>query len=147
MQLYIDQSGKVEYTSKHTVVAYSNAKQKSLRISARNKREIQQVFREAGKPDMFVYKTFAILIYLLIVADLEEIQTVIVDTEYVGYEPVIKNTLLKLIRRKQPFDHAMIQFQQVGKKHSCHAEAIRTFRGEKKADITVSTEEVLKYVL
>lgn len=40
MKCYIDQSGKVENTSKLTVVAYANGKVRSLKISAVEKRKV-----------------------------------------------------------------------------------------------------------
>ena len=56
MNIAIDQSSKIEYTNKDTVIAYSNHKQKSLIIKAKDKRKVQKMFREAGKPDIFIYK-------------------------------------------------------------------------------------------
>ena len=148
MQIFIDQSGKVEETGKATIVAYSNGKQKSLYISSSSKQKLQKVFRDAGKPTIFVYKTFAILIYLLIADDLDQIDSIIIDTEYVGYDPLIKNILTKIILRKSVFfDPNRIHFQQVGKNHKCHETAIKTYRGEKNADKVVRFEEILKYTL
>ena len=148
MQIYIDQSGKVEETEKPTILAFSNGKQKSIFISAKDKQEIQKLFREVGRPNVFIYKTFAILIFFLIKDELNEIQSIIIDTEYIGYEPLIKNILIKLIRsKKKDFDSDSIHFQQVGKRHRCHEEAIRTFRREKRADKIIKSGEVFQYVL
>ena len=63
MRIEIDQSGKIENTNKNTIIAFSNNKFKSIFISAKDKREIQKFFRRIGKPRIFVYKTFAILIF------------------------------------------------------------------------------------
>ena len=70
MQIEIDQSNKVEQTNRDTIIAYANSKQKSLRMLAKDKREIQKLFKQCKKPQMFRYKTFALLIYLLIKDDL-----------------------------------------------------------------------------
>jgi len=78
-RIYIDQSGKVEYTNKQTVVAYSNGRNKALFISSISKKKIQKVFRDAGKPDLFAYRTFAILIYLLIKEDLNKLSIITID--------------------------------------------------------------------
>src|SRR3990167_4299054 len=99
MQIYVDQSGKVEYTSQDTVIAYSNAKRKSLVIRAEEKRKIQQMFREAGKPTIFAFKTFALLVYLLIRDDVMDIGTVMIDREYVGKEWLVKQVLPHLWRK------------------------------------------------
>jgi len=63
MQIYIDQSSKIEQTSQDTVIAYSNGKQKSLLIRAHDKRSVREYFRNAGKPNIFVLRTFAVLIF------------------------------------------------------------------------------------
>jgi len=63
MKIEIDQSGKIEDTSKNTIIAFSNGKFKSIFISAREKRELQKFFRRIGKPRIFVYRVFAILIF------------------------------------------------------------------------------------
>ena len=73
MNISIDQSSKIENTNKNTVIAYANSKQKSLLIKAEDKKNLQKIFRNAGKPEMFIYKTFAVLIFLLIKDDVRTI--------------------------------------------------------------------------
>lgn len=148
MEIFIDQSGKIEYTSKATVVAYANTKQKSLFINARDKRKIERIFREAGKPRMFVYKTFAALLYLLIRDDLAKIQSITIDLEYYGKEYLIKNFLLQIMRRQKKFiEKERISFKQVGKTHNCHKRAITVFRGKARPDLTVTAEDVLSFII
>lgn len=74
MHIKIDQSGKVEDTRINTVVSFSNGKRKSISIDRREKRELQKIFREGKKGHVFIFKTFAILIFLLIKEDIFEIQ-------------------------------------------------------------------------
>lgn len=148
MKIYIDQSGKVEYTSKPTVVAYSNSKSKSLKINGKDKREIQQIFKEAGKPDMFMFRTFGILITILVLPHIDKITSIAIDLEYKGNDHLVKDSFLQALRKKGIFfDKAMIHFVQVGKKHPCHTIAIEVFRGNKKPSVTITAKEVLKYVL
>ncbi|HEX9722115.1 MAG TPA: hypothetical protein VGA53_02520 [Candidatus Paceibacterota bacterium] len=71
MRIEIDQSGKIENTSKDTIIAFSNGIRKAIRISSVDKREIQAIFRRTGKPRIFVYKFFSILVFLLIEKHLE----------------------------------------------------------------------------
>ncbi len=148
MKILIDQSSKIEYTKRNTVLAFSNGKQKSLLIKAGDKREIQKIFREAGKPDIFTYKTFAILIYLLIKDDLKKIQQIVIDKEYPGKESLIKNFLLEILRKHgNNFDPDDISFMLVGKKHPCHKIAINVFRRNAKSDLAVSKKEVLGEII
>ncbi|MBI2590949.1 MAG: hypothetical protein HYW33_03690 [Candidatus Blackburnbacteria bacterium] len=148
MKILIDQSGKIEYTKSNTVVAFSNGKQKTILIKAQDKREVQKVFRTAGKPYIFVYKTFAILIYLLIKDYLDKIQQIAIDKEYAGQESIIKNLLLEILRKHgSNLKTEDISFVLVGKKHSCHKLAIGVLRGNIKPGITVSKKEVLAEIV
>lgn len=149
MKIYIDQSWKIEDTNKQTVIAYSNltgTKNKSITISASDKKEVQKIFRRAGKPDIFIYKTFAILIFLLIKNDLKSIDEIIIDMEYVSREPVIKKFLLELIRRNgRKFESEKISFTQIGKKNPAHNAAISVFRKRKKPNIKANYKDILQW--
>ncbi|MBU1032490.1 MAG: hypothetical protein ABII13_01085 [Patescibacteria group bacterium] len=100
MNIEIDQSGKVENTSVDTIIAYSNGSSKSIRIAARDKRKIQKIYRSSGKTHLYIYKTFALLIYLLIENSLLSLDSVIIDIEYPGWNFLIKDFLLQEIRKK-----------------------------------------------
>lgn len=150
MRVKVDQSSKLENTNKDTVIAYANSKQKSLVIKAHDKREIQRFFREANKPTIYVFKTFAVLIYLLIRDDLSRIDGIEIDREYPGKEWLVKQYLLQLIRRyhhSATFDKEAIDFCLVGKRHGAHKLAIEVFRQKASPDLVVSYEDVAKYLL
>ena len=148
MRIEIDQSGKIEDTSKNTIIAFSNNKFKSIFISARDKREIQQLFRKIGKPRVFIYRTFAILIFLLIKNNLKEINQIIIDEEYPGWGFQIKDYLLTEIRKvKQDFDKNNISFSQVGKKSKAHLRAYEITIGKRQPDIKAREQDILKYIL
>ena len=148
MKIFIDQSGKVEYTSHPTIVAYSNGYQKSIYISTKDKQEILHVFREVEKPDMFTFRTFGILMAILVEKDINKITSIIIDIEYPGNEDLIKDTFLQSLRKKGiTFDRSLIHFAQIGKKHQCHKTAIEVFRGNKKPDIAVSAKKVLEFIV
>ena len=100
MKIFIDQSGKVEYTSHPTIVAYSNGYQKSIYISNKDKQEILHVFREVEKPDMFTFRTFGILMSILVEKDINKITSIIIDIEYPGNGDLIKDTFLQSLRKK-----------------------------------------------
>lgn len=148
MKIEIDQSNKIEYTSKDTVVAFSNGKQKALLIRASDKRKIEEIFREIKRPETFVYKTFAVLIYLLIKADLKNIQEIIIDQEYQGRESIIKDFLLQIIRKnhKNVIDKDEIFFSCIGKKSEAHRKAIKTFQGKIKPDMIVDFKNVIEFL-
>ena len=148
MHIEIDQSGKIENTSKDTVVAFSNKICRSILLPARDKRVIQTAFRSIGKPRVFVYKTFALLIFLLIKPYVHKITTMVIDTEYPGWEHLIKDYLLREMRRVRPgFNRGDIVFARIGKKSRAHKIAYRVARREKLADEQARDVDVLQYVM
>ncbi len=141
MKCYIDQSGKVENTSKLTIVAFTNGKVKTLKITGREKRRVVRIMRTVEYPErVYIYQIFAALVFLLIKK--EKIGEVIIDDEYVGHEPLIKDIIIKLYQKtKLKVPH--IDFGLIGKDSEAHKVAIDAFRGRRKADIEVKSEEVL----
>lgn len=142
MQIYIDQSGKIEDTSKLTIVAYANGIEKTLKISGVEKRKLIKIMRILDYPKTsFIYKAFAGLVFLLVKnAKADEI---IIDKEYPRHEPTIKEILLQLF---QKFSLAApeVNFSLIGKQSRAHKIAIETFRGKRKPDLEVVAEEVLE---
>jgi len=148
MKIYIDQSGKIETTNRFTVIAYANGRNKAITISSIEKRKLQQTFRSAGKPEMFIFKTFAILMYLLIKDDLQKITCIVIDREYFGRESLIKKYLIELIRHGgDTFDANDIHFTEIGKKSSAHNAAISVFRKTKKPELVVKYKDVIKWII
>jgi hypothetical protein len=148
MRIEIDQSGKIEDTNKDTIIAFSNEVFGSILIKAKDKREVQKIFRKIGKPKIFVYKLFAILIFLLIKKHLKKINQIIIDEEYPGKSVLIKDYLLREIRKVRPnFPKRDISFSAVGKKSKAHYLAYGVAIGKKLADKTVSVKEILRFVV
>ncbi|MBU2544984.1 hypothetical protein KKC65_00805 [Patescibacteria group bacterium] len=143
MHIKIDQSGKVEDTKANTVVAFSNGKRKSILINRKEKRELETIFRKNNKSKVFIFKTFAILIFLLIKDDLIEIQHISIDLEYPGKDYLIKDYLLTMIRKYRSFDKRDIAFTRVDRKTKAHELAINVYRNHIKPDIIVDKKDVL----
>ncbi|OGL77797.1 hypothetical protein A3J43_04300 [Candidatus Uhrbacteria bacterium RIFCSPHIGHO2_12_FULL_54_23] len=147
MHIEIDQSGKIEDTSHDTVVAFSNDVNHSVVMRARDKRRVEAIFRRMGKRRVFMYKLFAILVFLLIKPYLARIDVMVIDTEYPDWEHLIKDYLLRLIRRVRPsFDARRISFRSVGRHSGAHAIANGTARGEMAYGREASLREVMQYV-
>ncbi len=147
-RVYIDQSGKIENTEKPTVVAYSNDRKRSVMVSSSEKRKIQELFRKMSKPNIFVYKTFAVLIFLLIRSDLKYVEEIVVDREYKGRESLIKKYLIELFRISgETVDTNAVYFDEIGKQNNAHNKAISTFRQQIKPDIYLSFEDLKKWLI
>lgn len=102
MQIEIDQSWKIEDTNKKSVVAFSNGISASLLIPAKEKKVIQQLYRQAGKPEIFVYKLFSVLIFILVKDYLGKIDSIAIDTEYPGKEALIKEAYAVFKGEQEP---------------------------------------------
>ena len=145
LNLKIDQSGRIEYTSHDSVIAFSNSKKKAVIIKARDKRELQKRFREAGKSNVFVFRLFALLIFFLLKD--EQFGEIVIDIEYPGRGDLIKNYLLhdfKRIGREVKAEN--IRFQPVGKSCEAHWHGYYVFKGKRKAEIKITVKEVLKEI-
>lgn len=148
MNIEIDQSGKIENTNVDTVVAYTNHEQRSILLSAREKRIIQHIYRDAGKPHIFVYRTFALLIFLLVRDRLEQIQEIIIDDEYPGWHFMIKNFILQQIRVViADFDKHSINFQCIGKKSLAHNKAYTTFTKKQAPDMIARYHDIARFIV
>lgn len=146
MRIEIDQSGKVEDTRINTVIAFSDEKSKSILIDRREKRELQKIFRENNRGHVFIFKTFAILIFLLIKDDLHKIQHITIDLEYPGKDYLIKDYLLRMIREYRSFDKRDIVFIKVDRKTKAHELAINVYRNHVKPDIIVSKKDIIVFI-
>lgn len=147
MRVEIDQSGKIEATNKPTVVCFSNSESKSILIKRRGKRQLQEIFRKAGKPRMFVIQTFSCLIYLLLKDFLPKISQIVIDREYPGYENLIKSYLVQLAKSdSKTLFSDMIHFTEIGRKSRAHLKAYQDYR-KKKANWEAEAEDILGLVL
>lgn len=149
MGIEVDQSNKIERTSKDTVLAMSKL-ERSLVIPANVKREVLAVLRGRGKSrNVACCQLFAAGIFILLRPHLREItkrrEQVVIDTEYTGHEDKIKGMLLRCIRGEGhdvPKDR--IYFAKVGKSSQSHQIAWRVQHGLTSADSVVSLDEILQ---
>lgn len=143
MRIEIDQSGKIENTSKHTFLAFSNTQHHVLKISSVEKRKLQKYFRDKGKSKIFIYITFASLVILLLKnLKIKNIQ-IIIDIEYTGRGRLIKN-LIKDLSPTFPIDD--ISFHQIGKKSHAHFLAYGAAIKKLNPDLIISSKQVLNVI-
>lgn len=142
MAIQIDQSGKIEDTARDTVVAISNGKQYTVLISAKTKRQLQEVFRQNGKIKSYVINVFAFAVYTLL-KEIPESSKVIIDIEYPHKDGLI-TTLIKWWLNEDQRKAQDIVFDRIGNTPKVHYLALDTFRGKKKADKILKFEYILK---
>lgn|GEM_PF-555385 len=104
MAIEVDQSGKVEDTSKDTVVAYSNDTQYAVLVTRKVKRQIQEFFRLKGLNRLFTYFLFSYVLYRVLVK-MAKTQRITVDVEYPGKEDLVRKltgVFFKQTKKKAP---------------------------------------------
>jgi hypothetical protein len=142
MRIKADQSGKLENTSTHTVLAFSSGESRAVLIPALEKRKCQQALRgKRGKQHTWVFQVFAAALFLLVGEAWSKIDTLIIDVEYPGREGDIKGKLLELARKAG--HNPRITFRRVGKRSAAHKKAITVFRGMALPDHILAAEEIL----
>jgi hypothetical protein len=126
----VDQSGRVEFTSTHTVLALSNSLQGAIRISGQIKREILQHLRNRARmrrtPKTYYLQIFAAGLFLLLRDVLDQLDSIVIDQEYPGKEAKEK-----------------ITFRSIGKSSHAHHLALETYRGDKPPKHTISLQDLL----
>jgi len=145
MRIEIDQSGKLEYTSKPTVVGFADHRCKSIIILATEKQKLIKKFYKIDKPKVYRYRVFATLIYLLIKNE-KSLSQITIDKEYPGQDNLIKSYLLNYLRKShRNLDKRDIVFRSVGKASKAHEIAHKAYES-KKADIKIMSSQIIKYL-
>jgi len=145
MQIQIDQSRKIENTNKDTVLAFTNDNEYAILIPGKVKRQLQELFRQKGRPRLFIYRTFAAGITLLLKKDISKFNKIIIDQEYPGKERMIRAMIYEMLAR---FSDRMpeIVFEKIGKGAKAHGVAYHVGSKERKADMIVKFSEIKKLI-
>ena len=144
MKIEIDQSGKIEDTNRDTVIAYANGQSRSIIITGKTKRRLQETYRQTGQPRLFVIKTFSVAIFLLVKSDLRKLSEIVIDEEYSGHESVIEATLKELFGDQH--DPSVV-FHRIGKGSKAHDLALKVFQGKIRADERLNFDKIYRYCL
>lgn len=143
MPYEVDQSGKIEATSKNTILCLSNDQWAAVKIDAKIKRQLQEIFRRNGQPRNFVLFTFCAGLAILF-EHVTDIHKVTVDQEYYGKEAIIKNIVPKMLNQKTRL--LEIYFGRIGKRALAHHRAYAVAIGKLKASYTVGLDEMISKI-
>ncbi len=141
MRIEIDQSGKLEDTSRHTFLAFSNSQHSVLKLGSSEKRKLQKHFRSIGKSRLYIYITFASLLVILLRKLGSRSNQIIIDVEYPGRGHLIKD-LIRSIDANFPVRD--ISFHQIGKKSRAYYLAKGTAIKKLTPDLYVNARQVLE---
>lgn len=142
MSYQIDQSGKIEQTSLDTIIALSNNHRYSLTLPKKTKRALQEIFRNEGRPRMFIYDTFSALLAILLSKTKPKSQ-IIIDKEYRN-EDLIKARILEFLKILQSNFIPDIEFGLVGKSSPAHILAAKVGNKKIKSNLILTLEEISK---
>jgi hypothetical protein len=143
MAYQVDQSNKIEKTNKNTAIALANSSEFVILITGKTKRKLQELFRQKGKPHLFIYKTFAACIVILLRESKIQYNEIVIDIEYTGKEKMIKSMIYEVLDRlyeKLP----EIKFQAIGKKNKAHNLAYLTAQKKKIPNKIINFSEIKK---
>lgn len=146
MKYHIDQSGKIEQTERHTVIACANGKTMTILLEKTEKRKLQQLFRIVGLTKLFPYLIFAALLALLL-NKLNPKHKIIIDREYIGHEDLIEEKTKLYLEELGVRQTLHLRFDHVGKLSSAHVLAYQVAIGKKKPTLRVNAKEVMKVIL
>ncbi|MBI3741606.1 MAG: hypothetical protein HY257_07615 [Chloroflexi bacterium] len=142
----VDQSGRTDVFTCHTVLAFSNGIHRSLLIPTKVKRVCYLKLKQKGiRKSLIGVKLFAAGLVLLLSEVIGQIEKVTIDLEYTGWEPLIKEHLLRHLRRKQPDIAAnQIIFRRIGKGARAHTLALRVYQRKENANRVIGVKELLR---
>ena len=155
LQGEVDISGKVENVDEPTVLALANGMNFSIYLSGLTKKEVLEELRRRN-PNRSITKIhvqfFAVLLFTLLKDHINQLQSVLIDSEYQGHEVLIKEHLLNLFHKhKITVEPTSIHILKLNKLSPAHKLAISVFRemyydeigGFLKLSLEISTERIL----
>lgn len=135
----VDHSGKVEDTSKDTIICIASSQDHfAIVLRASTKRRIQRLFREIQHSRHFTIYTFSALISLTL--SHFPCHAVLIDNEYDGHCAQI----IRIVRSMTMYQKVQIRFGFVGKKSYAHNTAYNIGKKKMVADHIITFEEVVQ---
>jgi len=146
---YVDMSAKVEQWSWNSAIAISNGSSRVYLIPGRVKQEVRRLLIRLYGEKSIEYRTFALLVFLIVRDELANISQLIIDRDYTGNEAeaTIKNLLFPWLHASRPgVTSGFIRFENV-RGSKVDKLARKVYAGEAKADKKISFTEVEALVL
>jgi len=141
----VDQSGRTDVLSDDTALAFSDEIQAAILIPANVKRRCYQRLKATGlRKRLIGIRLFAAGLVLLLRPYVSTLELITIDQEYEGWEPAIKEHLLRHLRAKHPgLATQQITFGHIGKGARAHSVALATYRRDQEPDRQIGVEELL----
>ena len=139
----VDQSGRFSQGGP-VVLAFSNDISASVKVKQCVKNDLYRDVIYLSKSRIIgELKAFSAILYLLLAPFLEQIERVVIDTEYPGHEADIRGMLLNHIRAGEVrLDKQAIEFARVGKSSPAHKLALSVRRCRSRETVLLRTRDV-----
>lgn len=147
MRIEIDQSWKIEKTNKPTVVAFSNSQTEGSILVPQEVKKLAFTYLEErfGREKINIVRIFAACVVILLKTHDLKTADLIIDKEYLGYEPMLKNLIVDYGKKLGLTFYAEdISIQKIGKKSEAHWLAYDVFTGKKKVGRVIQLRDLLK---
>lgn len=147
MRIEIDQSWKIEKTNKPTVIAFSDSQTEGSILVPQEVKKLAFTYLEErfGKEKTNIIRIFAACIVILLKVYNLKTTSLIVDREYPGYDPVLKNLIVDYGKKLGlVLDVEDVSVQRIGKKSEAHWLAYDVFTRKKKAGRVIQLRDLLK---
>lgn len=142
MQIEIDQSGKIEQTSYDTVIALTNDIKFTVVFKKKDKRIVERKFKKTKLHRLYIQIVFSTLLSIIIKKSKVK-KSVLIDTEYPGYDNFIKKFIENKLGPKCP----TIKFGFVGKESKSDVLASKVTHKKIRPNYVVSAEEIIEACL
>ncbi len=143
----IDLSGRIEETTKPTALALGSAASASLLIPAGEKQAVIDALRQQkpkGARTLIHVLIYSSVVFLLLKDQIEQLESVMIDPEYPGYEGLIKNRLLTLATQQGVYVSAgQISFGRIQRQSPTRDLAYLTFKGKVAPTRTLTAADIL----
>lgn len=146
----VDSSGRIDDVTSPTVISISAGLSITLLISGTEKRRALQAIHRLkpswGSTRLNVY-LYTILVFSLLKDHIRKLDLVVIDSEYQGYESVMKDTILRLLRKNGvKIDKMKLNFVSLARSSPARIMASRVYKGLAEPDLSITAEEVLSKI-
>lgn len=146
----VDSAGRLDDVSMATVLTISAGLSHSISIPADEKASMLDFLGEKF-PSWSITRRrvyfHTLLLYVLLREQIMKLDNVVIDPEYRGYEPLIKGSLLTMLRESGlPVRRAQISFDSIGRNSPARQMARRVRAGSADPDLILSARQLMDLV-
>jgi hypothetical protein len=146
----VDLVGRLDNHNLPTVLSISAGLSYTVWISPEEKQLFSKRLRQNhpnwNSTRIYVY-TYSIILVLLLFPHIMKLDEIIIDQEYQGYEPLIKNTVLTILRNQgKKIEKTKIQIKKIDRPSQASRTASLVYKGLSEPDQIITEQELINIV-